>query len=361
MLWIGNELELYEGDSRLTDIQLIAVRASIPSDRSFGSFEDALAHVTGPPLQNNTQLYWEQAMLDVLFEYPIESDRSEFSIDLGVERLALRVVTVLRFAPPGGTLRTFEYAGNPGLVRLDPRWHQAALRFVALGFWHILDGIDHLLFLLCLVIPFRRFRGLVLIVTAFTVGHSLTLIASAFGLAPNALWFPPLVEMLIAVSIVYMALENILGAKLHHRWMIAFGFGLVHGFGFSFALRDTLQFAGSHLVTSLLSFNVGVEIGQLMVLLLMVPALVVLFRFAVKERIGTIILSALVAHTGWHWMTDRWGVLRQYEILPAFNLALLVSAIVWLVLIVLFAGLGWLAFTKLRYLLERGAAVVFHD
>ena len=361
MLWIGNELELYEGDSRLRDIQLVAVRASIPSDRSFGSFEDALAHVTGPPLPNNTQLYWEQAMLDVLFEYPIESDRSEFSIDLGVERLALRVVTVLRFAPPGGTLRTFEYTGNPGLVRLDPRWHQAALRFVALGFSHILDGIDHLLFLLCLVIPFRRFRGLVLIVTAFTVGHSLTLIASAFGLAPNALWFPPLVEMLIAVSIVYMAIENILGAKLHRRWMIAFGFGLVHGFGFSFALRDTLQFAGSHLVTSLLSFNVGVEIGQLMVLLLMVPALVVLFRFAVKERIGTIVLSALVAHTGWHWLTDRWGVLRQYEILPAFNLALLVSAIVWLVLIVIFAGLGWLAFTRLRYLLERGAAVVFHD
>ncbi len=361
MLWIGNELELYEGDSRLTDIQVVVVRASIPSDRSFGSFEDALAHVTGPPLPNNTQLYWEQAMLDMLFEYPIESDRSEFSIDLGVERLALRVVTVLRFAPPGGTLRTFEYAGNPGLVRLDPRWHQAALRFVALGFSHILDGIDHLLFLLCMVIPFRRFRGLVLIVTAFTVGHSLTLIASAFGLAPDALWFPPLVEMLIAVSIVYMALENILGAKLHRRWMIAFGFGLVHGFGFSFALRDTLQFGGAHLVTSLLSFNVGVEIGQLVVLLLLVPALVVLFRFAVKERIGTIILSALVAHTGWHWLTDRWGVLRQYEILPAFNLALLVSAIGWLVLILILVGVGWLAFTRLRYLLERGAAVVFHD
>ncbi len=115
------------------------------------------------------------------------------------------------------------------------------------------------------------------------------------------------------------------------------------------------------MVASLLSFNVGVEIGQLMVLLLLVPALVVLFRFAIKERIGTIILSALVAHTGWHWMTDRWGVLRQYEILPAFNLALLVSAIVWLVLSLILAGLGWLAFTKLRYLLERGAAVVFHD
>ena len=117
------------------------------------------------------------------------------------------------------------------------------------------------------MIPFRRFRSLVVIVTAFTVAHSITLIASAFGLAPGGLWFPPLIETLIAVSILYMALENIVGAmSVQRRWMLAFAFGLVHGFGFSFALRETLQFAGAHLVTSLLSFNVGVELGQLLVL-----------------------------------------------------------------------------------------------
>ena len=92
--------------------------------------------------------------------------------------------------------------------------------------------------------------------------------------------------------------------------MVAFGFGLVHGFGFSFALRETLQFAGAHLLTSLLSFNIGVELGQLLVLLALVPALDLLFRYVVAERIGTIILSALVAHTGWHWMTERWERLR---------------------------------------------------
>ncbi len=125
----------------------------------------------------------------------------------------------------------------------------------------------------CLVIPFRRIRPLVAIVTAFTVAHSITLIASAAGFAPDALWFPPLIEVLIALSIVYMALENIVGAKLERRWMIAFGFGLVHGFGFSFALRESLQFAGAHLATSLVSFNVGVELGQLRVLAVAVPAL----------------------------------------------------------------------------------------
>jgi hypothetical protein len=87
---------------------------------------------------------------------------------------------------------------------------------------------------------------------------------------------------------------------------MAFGFGLVHGFGFSFALRESLQFAGSHLLTSLLSFNLGVELGQLAVLVVMVPALQLLFRFVVSERIGTIILSALIAHSAWHWTGERW-------------------------------------------------------
>src|SRR5581483_3747558 len=102
------------------------------------------------------------------------------------------------------------------------------------------------------------------------------------------------------------------GATVHRRWMIAFGFGLVHGFGFSFALRETLQFAGSHLLASLLSFNIGVELGQLLVLVMLIPVLELLFRRVVAERMGTIILSALVAHTGWHWMLERWDLLRQY-------------------------------------------------
>src|SRR6185312_3979966 len=123
---------------------------------------------------------------------------SNFSIQPVPARLGLRVVTVLRFLPPGGAVRAFEFTGDPGLVRLDPRWHQAALRFVKAGFFHILDGTDHLLFLLCLVIPFRRFRPLVAVVTAFTVAHSCTLAASAYNLAPDALWFPPLIETLIA-------------------------------------------------------------------------------------------------------------------------------------------------------------------
>ena len=109
---------------------------------------------------------------------------------------------------------------------------------------HILGGLDHLLFLLCLVLPIRRWRALVGLVTAFTAAHSLTLGAAALGFAPSAGWFPPLVETLIALSIVWLAIENVLlpADRLTGRWVMAFGFGLVHGFGFAFALGDALQF-----------------------------------------------------------------------------------------------------------------------
>jgi len=348
-LWIAGAVELYEEDERLPSPRIVTVRVSLPSDRSFESYEEALEHVTGPPLPDDTEIYWSQAMLDVLFEYPIRSEGSRFSIHPALGRLGLRVVTALRFLPPGGAVRAFELEGDPGLVRLDPRWHQAALRFVGLGFRHILDGTDHLLFLLCLVIPFRRLRALVLVVTSFTAAHSITLIASAFGLAPDALWFPPLVETLIAASIVYMALENIVAPQLRRRWIITFAFGLVHGFGFSFALRQTLQFAGSHLLTSLLSFNVGVELGQLLVLLVLVPALDLLFRRAVPERTGTIVLSALVAHTAWHWMIERWDRLRQFRFpWPALDAALLASTMRGLMVVVVAAGLVWLVRSVVR-------------
>ena len=127
-------------------------------------------------------------------------------------------------------------------------------------------------------------RALVWIVTAFTAGHSVTLIASAYGAAPTGLWFPPLVETLIALSIFYMCVENVVCANPRSRWPLAFGFGLVHGFGFSFALQNTLQFAGDHVLTSLLSFNVGIELGQLLVLALVVPALNLLFRYVDATR-----------------------------------------------------------------------------
>jgi hypothetical protein len=340
-LAISNNLEIYEGDRLLANPRIVSTRMSLDGDRSFVDYSSALAHVTGPPLPTDTTIYWEQGILDVLFEYPIQSNRSYFAIHAAFDRFSLKTITALQFLPPGGSTRAYALEGDAGLVRFDPHWYQAAGRFVTMGFFHILDGTDHLLFLLCLIIPFRRVRPLIPIVTAFTVAHSITLIASAYNYAPDVQWFPPLIETLIAASVFYMALENIVVAQPARRWIITFLFGLVHGFGFSFGLRNTLQFAGSHLLTSLLSFNVGVELGQLLVLALAVPALNILFKHVVAARMGTIILSVIVGHTAWHWMIERFDVLRQFP-WPQITAADLASALRWLMALVAIAAVAWL-------------------
>jgi hypothetical protein len=344
-IYLTDNITIYENGVPLPAPRVVNALVSLPSDKSFTSYEEALAHVQGPRLSDDQELYWNQQMLDVILEYPIRSDDSDFAIHPRVDRFGMTVSTALLFLPPGGAVRAFVFHGDPGLVHLDPRWHQAALRFVVSGFWHILGGTDHLFFLLCLVIPFRRLRPLVIIVTSFTVAHSISLIASAFGFVPDALWFPPLIETLIAATIIYMALENIVyaamgnitGSVISRRWIIAFAFGLVHGFGFSFALRESFQFAGDHLVTALLGFNLGVEIGQIVVLIVLIPALGLLFRYVVAEWLGIIILSAIVVHTAWHWMLERGDQLVKFPF-PKIDAALLASAMRGLIAVLILAG-----------------------
>ncbi len=348
-IWLANFIHLRADDAELGPWSIDAVRVSLPSDTSFSDYDNAYEHISGPPLPDNTELYRRQALLDVIISYPLARAASEFSIDPDLGRLGLSTTTVVRYLPDDGVQRVFELSGSPGLVSLDPRWHHAFLRFVKSGIAHILDGTDHLLFVMCLIIPFRRIRPLVVIVTSFTVAHSITLIASAFALLPSALWFPPLIETLIAASIVYMAFENIVGSRWERRWIIAFCFGLVHGFGFSFALRETLQFAGSHLLTSLLGFNLGVEIGQLLIILIAIPVLNLLFRTAITERMGTILLSALLAHSGWHWMSDRAAALSAYQFTwPALNAAFFASIMRWVMLLLIIAVTVWVLYNTYR-------------
>lgn len=350
--WIGNELQVYENGEQVAGYEIAAVRLSLPSNRAFADYERALAHLQSAPLPADTTLQRNQALLDVHLVFPARDATSEFSIYPNFRRLGLNTTTVIRFLPPGGEERLFEFSDDPGLVHLDPRWHHAFGRFIAFGFDHILDGIDHLLFVMCLIIPFRRIRPLVAIVTSFTAGHSITLIGSAFGITPAAPWFPSLIESLIAASIVYMALENIVGSRWERRWVVAFGFGLVHGFGFSFALQETLQFAGGHLLTSLLAFNLGVELGQLLIIVIAVPLLNLLFRAGLPEKLGTIILSVILAHSGWHWMSERFSEFLAWNVgWPEFDAAALMR---WLMLALITGAVAWLLLQLYRRLMSRG-------
>ena len=341
-LWIANFIHAYEGGRKLPDARVVSTRIALPSERTLASYGTALAGALASPLADSVQIPWQQALIDVVLEYPIASERSEFSIRPELGRLGMQTTTVLRYVAPTGEERAYQYVGDPGLLHLDPRWHHAAWQFATLGIAHVLGGIDHLLFVLCLVIPFRRVRPVVLIVTSFTVAQSISLASAALGIAPDALWFPALVETLVAASILYMALENVVGPKPGRRWWIAFGVGLAHGFAFSFALRETLQFAGSHLVVSLLTFNVGVEIGQLLVPAVAVPLISLAFKHAVAQRIGIVIASALVAHTAWHWMIDRGATLAQYQFdWPALDMAFAASAMRAAMVLLITAAAAW--------------------
>src|SRR5206468_6951875 len=137
-----------------------------------------------------------------------------------------------------GAGRTLVVTSSSGITALNPTLWTAASGFAVMGMSHILTGADHLLFLLCLIVPLRNWRAVVAIVTTFTVAHSFTLIGSAFRLAPAGSWFPPFVETAIAASIVYMALENIMGVSLRRRVLLTALFGLAHGFGFAYGLQE---------------------------------------------------------------------------------------------------------------------------
>lgn len=341
-LWIRDGVTLRDGRTVLPALTLMAVRASLPSDRAFDGYQSALEAIRARPLAEGVAIPPEQLRLEAVLEVPLAAPVRDLVIDPRWAHLGVTTTTVMRLVPSSGIERVYTYEGDPGALRLDPRWWHAALRFVSEGAQHLLGGFDHLLFLLCLVLPVRRFRPLVGIVTAFTVAHSITLGAAAFGYAPSALWFPPLVEVLIAASIVWMALGNIVGARVEQRWKVAFAFGLVHGFGFSSALRDQLQFAGGHLVTSLAAFNVGIELAQLLVLAVAVPGLNYVLTQRIPERMGVIVASALVTHEAWHWTGERMTALRAYPFtVPALDATFALAVVRAGLAASLLTGVAW--------------------
>jgi len=153
---------------------------------------------------------------------------------------------------------------------------------VALGVEHILGGWDHLLFLFGLLLRGGSWLALAKIVTAFTLAHSVTLALAVFDVVilPDRL-----VEAVIALSIAFVAAENLfLRPVVSRRWLVSFCFGLVHGFGFSTVLRE-MRLPSQGLLLSLLGFNVGVELGQGLVVALAFPALALIKRTAWERRV----------------------------------------------------------------------------
>ena len=232
-----------EADGQELQPVSIASRISQPSDRTFSTIDSAISAIEGPPLEASESVFWNQGFFDVRIAFEVPDGGADFSlVPVLPPGMAERTLITLGIISPDKPVRTLSLEGDTGRIALDPAWYQAGALFLVKGVEHILIGIDHLLFLLCLILPLRKDpRRLLGVVTAFTLGHSATLIPAALGVAPNAAWFLPLVETLIAVSIVWMAVENVLGSGFGFRWKLAFGFGLIHGFGFASTLTDVIS------------------------------------------------------------------------------------------------------------------------
>lgn len=174
------------------------------------------------------------------------------------------------------------------------------LGFILLGIEHIVTGYDHLLFLLGLLLAGRGLRDLVTIVTAFTLGHSVTLGLAVFqAINPGA----QLVESAIALSIVYVGAENVFARKVRLRWLIALLFGLVHGFGFAAILRDLVS-SGETIGWSLFSFNLGVELGQVAIVAVTLP-LILMLRKSAHHKLIVRLLSLTIVAFGLYWFIER--------------------------------------------------------
>ena len=215
---------------------------------------------------------------------------------------------LLRIVPQEAPVQTYRLTESTPLATIAARastW-QVWRSYFVLGIEHILEGWDHLLFVIALVLLVRRGWAVAKAVTAFTVAHSLTLAGVSLGF----LGLPGRpVEAVIALSIVLLAVETVRGDKetLTRRWpwLVAFLFGLIHGFGFAGALRE-IGLPEGEVAAALISFNLGVEAGQLAVVLAVLAMLELVRRLAAPALVpGIRVASYVIGITGSYWLIDR--------------------------------------------------------
>jgi hypothetical protein len=257
-------------DGHLSAAEVIAHRAQLTAllgkdiqlsgdgSQSTLSIAPSALAALAPSFTSATRVKNSTLDLTYTWEKPVKSLEMRYDLFVPGISTARFMVTVLQ----GGHLHNFVFTAENNDISLSENglWNQA-LSFIVLGIEHIWTGIDHMLFLICLLMLGGGLRYVLKVVTAFTVAHSITLTLAVLNLVSIP---PRIVETGIALTIVYVAAENFWRKDLKGRWLITMIFGLVHGLGFASALKE-LHLAAPTLAVSLVSFNVGVEIGQMAV------------------------------------------------------------------------------------------------
>lgn len=280
-------------------------RVSALSDRSFQSYDAAVAHLQGPPLPSDTDLFWNQGFVDVQLEYQTRSETPRLSLRVNVApELGRRLKLRLQFVPADGSVRAFELPGGTGWVPLDPRWYEVAWLFVMEGFVGAF-AIDRFAFLLCLIAPFQRFRSLLAVVMILTAMQAVTLLGVAEGRVIAAHWLPAIVASTLSATILLLAIGNLAAPSLRRRWFIAAVIGALGGFGVGQFLGDLGQFAGRHPFVSAASFNVGIALGEAATLAIAFFALRLLFARVLGPPLGVIVLSVVLGLLAWNGTMDN--------------------------------------------------------
>lgn len=303
---LGNGL-MWQQNGRKLDVRLLRSRVVGRTPReAFASAEEARLSLEGQSARIDP--VFGEAVIEAAFALEAPIVDGDLSLAAGYPELPLpdgvtidnhildaRGECPLSYSIPGQLIET---------VVLDGSWVSSVTAFVWQGVLHILKGLDHVVLVICLALGAGASVRLIWLVTAFTLGHSLTLVAAFLGFVPSWSWFIPAVEAAIAASVLYAcfaAFRKTLGTP----WVIA-AIGLLHGFGFSFVLSDILGRSAPDLILSLAAFNLGIELGQILVLLATLAVLALLSRVSdravLQVRATTLAVIALVAG---YWLLER--------------------------------------------------------
>jgi len=333
----GRQIELREDGILLVPTTRQA-RVSLLSDRSFGSYASAAAQLRGPRLPDSTDLFWNQGFFDTELEYPLRSSDAHLSVRMNVApELGRRLKLRLEYLPANEAARSFTLIGGLGWIALAPRWYEAAWLFAKQGFTAALS-FERLVFLLCLIAPFRQFRSVLALVLAFIALQAFTLTAAAVVDIRGIRWLTSLYAAGLGAAILLLAIGNLAAPSVRVRWAISAALGALGGFGLGRVLDDAWQFTGTHPVVSAVSFNSGVAAGEVVSLALAFALMRLVFARLLPASLAVVVVSAVLGHLGWHWMIDRFHPFgHELEHASASGL----SSVFWL-LPALFAGaLGW--------------------
>jgi xanthosine utilization system XapX-like protein len=340
--WIAGGFEVFDHDEPVSRPEVDQPRISLISDQSFDSYQSALDHLAGPPVPAGENLFLDQAWFDMRLRYRLASNQPAVAIDPKVAAWGVRVSTVLNIVDAAGQVRTVVFESNPGTIYLAPQWTDAGRQFMDRGSRFVRSTAPLLLFLFCLVLPFRRYRPATPPVVAFVATLLVGLLASMMGLRSDAVWFQPLLAVLEVVAILLAAFANIADQVTPRgRTLFACCAGLIFGLSSAPTLEAALQFGGSHPAVSVLAFSTGAVVTLMASAAFVVPVMSYLFSRARTERIERVIVSALAADTAWGWLTDRWGQLAKIPFAVVFETGAAALVLRVLAGLVLLAGALW--------------------